>query len=66
MDDRDILELYNARNESAIDRTAEKYGSYCRAVDRRGVGDGCQHGQSDIVPHPQKTAVCLRERRVFK
>ena len=32
MDDRDILELYNARNESAIDRTAEKYGSYCRAV----------------------------------
>ncbi len=32
MDDREILDLYNARNESAIDRTAEKYGSYCRAV----------------------------------
>ncbi len=32
MDDREIIELYNARNESAIDRTAEKYGCYCRAV----------------------------------
>lgn len=32
MDDREILELYNARSESAIARTDEKYGGYCRAI----------------------------------
>lgn len=32
MDDRKILELFNARDEAALRRTSEKYGAYCRAV----------------------------------
>lgn len=32
MEDREIIELYNARSESAIARTDEKYGSYCRSI----------------------------------
>lgn len=32
MDDREILELYNVRSETAIAQTAEKYGAYCHAI----------------------------------
>ena len=32
MDDHDIIELYNARSEDAIEETNKKYGRYCRAI----------------------------------
>ena len=32
MKDHEIIELYWARNESAITATAEKYGSYCHTI----------------------------------
>ena len=32
MEDREIIELYNARSESAITHTAEKYGNYCHTI----------------------------------
>ena len=32
MKDHEIIELYWARNESAIAATAEKYGSYCHMI----------------------------------
>ena len=32
MDDTQIVELYWARKESAIEETATKYGSYCRSI----------------------------------
>ena len=32
MEDREIIDLYWARSEEAIARSAEKYGAYCRAV----------------------------------
>lgn len=32
MEDKKIVQLYLDRNEAAIDRTAEKYGSYCHSV----------------------------------
>lgn len=32
MEDRDIIELFHARTESAIDQTADKYGHYCQSI----------------------------------
>lgn len=32
MKDNEIIALYWERNEAAIERTAEKYGSYCRTI----------------------------------
>ena len=32
MRDREIIELYWVRNESAITATAEKYGNYCHTI----------------------------------
>lgn len=32
MEDREIIELFNARSESAITHTDEKYGHYCRSI----------------------------------
>ena len=32
MKDREIIELYWARNESAITATTEKYGNYCHKI----------------------------------
>lgn len=32
MDDRAIIALFNARSETAIAYTVEKYGDYCRAI----------------------------------
>ena len=32
MRDHEIIELYWARNESAIAATAEKYGNYCHTI----------------------------------
>ena len=34
MEDRQILDLYWARDEAAIARTAEKYGGYCGSIAR--------------------------------
>lgn len=34
MDDQQIIALFFARNESAIDQTLKKYGSYCDAIAR--------------------------------
>lgn len=38
MDDHSIVDLYWARCESAIARTAEKYGRYCHAIAYRILG----------------------------
>ncbi len=38
MEDRDILALFNARDEDALRRTSERYGAYCRAVARNILG----------------------------
>ena len=40
MEDKDIVALYWARSEEAIQATAAKYGAYCRAIIRRLLGDG--------------------------
>lgn len=40
MEDQDIIELYWARSEEAIQETAVKYGVYCGAIIRRLLGDG--------------------------
>ena len=32
MEDSDIIALYLERNESAIAKTAEKYGNYCKKI----------------------------------
>jgi RNA polymerase sigma-70 factor (ECF subfamily) len=32
MNDNDIMELYMTRDESAIDETAKKFGSYCKKI----------------------------------
>ena len=32
MDDREIINLYNLRNEQAIAETSEKYGKYCFSI----------------------------------
>ena len=39
MEDRKIIELYFARNESAIAETDRKYGAYCRAIAYRILED---------------------------
>ncbi len=40
MEDREIVELYWARDERAVGETQTKYGPYCMAVARRIVTDG--------------------------
>ena len=32
MEDKEILELFNARNQQAISKTADKYGNYCYSI----------------------------------
>ncbi len=32
MEDKQIIELYNQRKETAIEQTAEKYGTYCFSI----------------------------------
>ncbi|MCL2203922.1 MAG: sigma-70 family RNA polymerase sigma factor [Defluviitaleaceae bacterium] len=44
MDDEKILELYFARDESAITHTAQKYGAYCRAI-----AQGILHNREDTM-----------------
>lgn len=39
MEDKKIIELYFARNESAIAETDKKYGTYCRAIAYRILED---------------------------
>lgn len=38
MRDHEIIELYWARNESAITATAEKYGNYCHTIAYKSYG----------------------------
>ncbi len=40
MEDREIIQLYWARSQSAVEETARKYGTYCSAIIRRVLGDG--------------------------
>lgn len=40
MEDKDIIALYWARSEEAIQATTAKYGAYCGAIIRRVLGDG--------------------------
>ncbi|MCL2499399.1 MAG: sigma-70 family RNA polymerase sigma factor [Defluviitaleaceae bacterium] len=44
MDDEKILDLYFARDESAIQLTAQKYGAYCRAI-----ANGILHNREDSL-----------------
>lgn len=39
MDDRQIIDLYYAREETAISETADKYGKYCYSIAYRILGD---------------------------
>lgn len=39
MDDKEIVDLYWARNESAISETAQKYGRYCHYIAFRILND---------------------------
>ena len=32
MEDKEIIELFNERNQQAISKTAEKYGNYCYSI----------------------------------
>ena len=43
MEDRQIVELYWAREESAIARSAEKYGGYCGSIARNIL-----HSEQDV------------------
>ncbi len=38
MDDRKIVALYLSRDESAIEQTSQKYGSYCLSIAQRILG----------------------------
>ncbi len=38
MEDRQIIELYFARDQLAVDRAAEQYGGYCAANTQRITG----------------------------
>ena len=39
MNDEDIINLYFSRNQNAIVETDAKYGSYCRQIAGRILGD---------------------------
>ena len=56
MKDREIIELYWVRNESAITATAEKYGNYCHTI------------AYNILRNKEDAEECARseERRVGK
>lgn len=70
MDDRQIIDLYYAREEAAISETADKYGKYCYSIAYRilqdkqdseeCVNDTYWRAWEAIPPHyPQKLAVFL-------
>jgi RNA polymerase sigma-70 factor (ECF subfamily) len=40
MEDSQIIDLYFARNETAISETDKKYGAYCRAIARNILSSG--------------------------
>ncbi len=52
MDDREIIELFWERRESAISQIQEKYGRLCRAAARR------------ILPDPRDTEECISDMLV--
>ena len=39
MEDQKIIELYRQRNESAIEHSKVKYGTYCRSISERILGN---------------------------
>lgn len=49
MNDKDIIELYFARNEDAIAETAKKYSAYCKAV------------AENILKNPPDEEECLND-----
>ncbi len=70
MEDHAIVDLYWSRNPEAIQRTGEKYGSYCRAVawnilaDRRDAEEcvndtwlGAWNAIPENRPHHTKSSV---------
>lgn len=61
MEDKEIVELYWARNAHAISETASKYGGYCRSIAKNILGssedaeecvnDAYLHAWDSIPPH---------------
>ena len=49
MEDKDIVELYWRRDESAVERSQEKYGAYCLAIARRIVPDAADEAFNDAL-----------------
>ncbi len=49
MDDNNIISLYRARDESAITKTAEKYGAYCFAI------------AQNILANPEDSEECVSD-----
>ncbi len=47
VDDREIIELYFERNESAISETDKKYGKLCRKIANKIIGD--EHDSDECV-----------------
>lgn len=77
MTDRQIIELFFARNESAIEETDKKYGSYCRTISMNILKDArdCEEAVNDAYlkawdsippaePDPLKTYIGMLSRRV--
>lgn len=49
MEDKEIVELYWRRDESAVERSQEKYGAYCLAIARRIVPDAAGEAWNDAL-----------------
>ena len=49
MEDADIIALYFARDEAAIDETSRKYGSYCRTI------------ADNILQNPEDAEECFND-----
>lgn len=67
MEDCEIIELYNERNENAISRTEEKYGRYCFSVAKNILSDerDCEECVNDTWSRawssiPPSKPSCLR------
>ena len=61
MEDRKIVELYHARDESAIAETNRKYGRYCHAIAYRILqndrdSEECSHDRGKAADHPAAPA----------
>ena len=49
MEDKQIVELYWQRDQSAVERTQEKYGAYCLAIARRIVPEAAEEALNDAL-----------------